>query len=911
MARSKVTIDDEEKSYGTVFLVAVGLLLAGAVWTIWDDNISRRPWKKYQVEFSSIQIDRARDDLEKEEKRLANDAEYQKVLRDLVAARENVGSGEAAQRLAELQRQRVGANTTVGEWEFKLRLKKSELEEAWYEFDHAQLTGAPKEGPRATLDRLQAEREQIDKGLAQAEGVRQKIDNEVDEIRSLVGGLERKKIDLESEREVRRQRLDQLVMHVGPLELPVIPKINQVVLSEFDRNAFDQSVARVDRCASCHAGIDKAGFTDVPQPFSTHPDREHLLAKHPLDHFGCTPCHGGQGAAVNSAATAHGEVRFWEHPLRRGDAVQASCIRCHADLRIPHADTIARGEYLFEQLGCHGCHLVEGYGELGRVAPYLRRIGAKAEPGWLVRWIENPHAFRARTRMPNFLFDREQAVSIASYLLTKTRAESEAWSASHDAVPAIDPSDAAQVARGNKLTESLGCRGCHGFAPDESPAFIGENKDIVPNLANIAEKTDKRWLYHWLKDPRGYSPVSRMPSLRLSDGEAADVVAYLLTLGSPKPADAALKGALESMDRAKEGEALVRKYGCSGCHDIPGMEEETRIGVELTTFGSKPLEELFFGNRTDIPHTWVDWAYNKLTTPRIYQTDRIEQLMPQFDLADEDIHALIVFLRSREEGHIPERYRPEDHAREKVLVEGRRVVAKYNCVGCHIIEGRGGAIRARYKDSPTMAPPILNGEGAKVQPNWLFGFLQQPVTLRPWLEVRMPTFGLSDEETAELVEYFLAQESMKIPYVHVDQASLSAENVEAGRLLATADYFNCFSCHQQGARKPEGPREGWAPDLAMAKRRLNPEWIVRWLRNPQALQPGTKMPAFYDFSDETPDGPEDVLGGNDEKQVEALRDYVLTLDGESAKPVVVEAAAQDAAAAAEPSHGETTGTVAN
>ena len=54
MARPKIVIDDEQKSYGAVFLVTVGMLLAGAIWIVWDDNISRRPWKKYQVEFSAF-----------------------------------------------------------------------------------------------------------------------------------------------------------------------------------------------------------------------------------------------------------------------------------------------------------------------------------------------------------------------------------------------------------------------------------------------------------------------------------------------------------------------------------------------------------------------------------------------------------------------------------------------------------------------------------------------------------------------------------------------------------------------------------------------------------------------------------------------------------------------------------------
>jgi hypothetical protein len=57
----------------------------------------------------------------------------------------------------------------------------------------------------------------------------------------------------------------------------------------------------------------------------------------------------------------------------------------------------------------------------------------------------------------------------------------------------------------------------------------------------------------------------------------------------------------------------------------------------------------------------------------------------------------------------------------------------------------------------------------------------------------------------------------------------------------------------------------------MAKRRLNPHWVLKWLRDPQKVQPGTKMPSFY------PEGPEDILGGKDDKQIEALRDYIMVL----------------------------------
>jgi mono/diheme cytochrome c family protein len=492
--------------------------------------------------------------------------------------------------------------------------------------------------------------------------------------------------------------------------------------------------------------------------------------------------------------------------------------------------------------------------------------------------------------MPNFYFSRDEAKAVAGYILSASQEESGKWLESHQAPSGVDPGNAALVAKGEELANSLGCRGCHGFAEGETPVALGESKDVVPNLSRIAEKTNPRWMYHWLKNPRGYSAEARMPSLRLSDDEARALVSYLLTLGKRPGDDSATRATLLEPENVATGEKLVRKYGCPGCHTIAGMEEESRVSVELTVFGSKPLEELYFGNRTDIPHTWRDWTFNKINEPRIYETERIEQAMPHFALEKRDIQDILIFLSSRKEGKVPETYQPASIEREKTLVEGRRVVEHYNCIGCHVIAGKGGAILARYEENPTLGPPILTGEGAKVQAEWLYGFLQRPVPLRPWLAIRMPTFGMSQEEALKLVRYFAAQDGIDNPFVYVDKASLSPEYVEAGELLASVDYFSCWTCHQQGDKKPEGPQEGWAPDLAMAHDRLNPDWIVEWIKNPQALMPGTRMPSFYDFSDDARDGPEDVLS-SDLEQVKALRDYLLTLHtGGNTTTVAVEAA---------------------
>ena len=92
MARRE--IDDEKKSYSGVFLLAVGLLLIGSVWSIWDDSVSRRPWKKYQAQFSMIAYAKTMAELQAEEERLAADPAYQEALTTLEAAHSDVTGGE-------------------------------------------------------------------------------------------------------------------------------------------------------------------------------------------------------------------------------------------------------------------------------------------------------------------------------------------------------------------------------------------------------------------------------------------------------------------------------------------------------------------------------------------------------------------------------------------------------------------------------------------------------------------------------------------------------------------------------------------------------------------------------------------------------------------------------------------------
>jgi len=863
---------EEKKSYGSVFLLGSALLVVLTLWSFWDDNITRRPWKKYQAGFYRLDYRKAIAAYEEEDKKLQADPAYQELDKKLAVEKARLTRGDLAQRLGELRREESRAEVRFGELDQEVKFVKSELEEAWYEHDHAVQTGANAKPHLERIQELEKEKTGIEPDLEAARKKREGMREEIRKLSSGVKELQSQLSKLAAERDKWLRVTENAATQWGPLPFYKIPKIRQVVLEEFDRNNFDEPVARVDRCQTCHVVANRPGFENEPQPFRTHPRREVLLADsaHPPGKFGCTPCHEGQGPAVNSVQQAHGEVAYWEAPLLRGPRVQASCASCHLDVqRLEDAPLLAQGQRTFEQIGCTGCHLVQRYEDIPKIGPSLRRISAKADPSWMVRWIESPHKFRPRTRMPNFDFKEDEATAITAFLWSASKDEGEKWLREHP-LPAGYRGDRELVARGKNLVESIGCKGCHGFAEGEFSTVVGSQKDLVPNLGNIAAKVGPRWIYHWLKDPRSFSPATRMPSLRLTDQEALAITAYLTTLGRRGEEVSGLKNSLSDPKYIQRGEALARKYGCSGCHDIPGMERESRIGVELTTFGSKTLEELFFGNRTDIRRSWDDWTFNKLKSPRIYATERVEQVMPQFSLAEDDIKALRILLAGFRDRKVPQRYRADQGARVVQVVEGRRLMHQYNCIGCHEIENRGGFIRKYYEVS-SLAPPPLNGEGEKVQSHWLFGFLKEPTPIRPWLKLRMPTFDFSDQEANLLISYFNGLSKVEIPYAYFDDRKVPKEHPEAARVLFSKDYFNCLSCHQQGDRKPEGPPEGWAPDLALARGRLNPHWIIKWLRDPQKLQSGTKMPSFF------PGGPDNILGGKDERQIEALRDYIMSL----------------------------------
>lgn len=937
----------EKKSYGYIYFIIILIGSLVTLWSFWDEVITRRPWKKYQREFNQLELARLNKELKEKEAEL-NTPEYKELEKKLAEAERDFKSNRGAYQdaLRRLEQAKIKLFEVTQEQQFL----KSEADEAFYWYSKA-LHEHDKDVliRKHTLDKLEAQVKEIQPEIDKYQMEVATIEKE---IQNITGNLE----NLRKEKSTYTADIEQIQRRIEGVKARPI-KINQIMVEKSVITNFENHIDRADRCTTCHVAIDRTGFEDesIPQPFRTHPRLLEIFGKHPIDKFGCTLCHAGQGTALTVEQAHSGEqqvgvipdkdkpfkinhnAEFWEQPLLLGDKVQLGCRKCHEANKddLEGAPLLTWGRRNFEELGCHGCHLVKGYENYPKVGPDLTHVGDKVTADWMFQWIKNPRRFRLETRMPNFLLSDEDVEAIVAYLMNTTKGTFLAQTLEKEPSQKVQQTALSLVAptvsmetdgyrpsleRGKELVQSVGCLGCHIIGegtemkdaegnPIEVKPQVDENgiirvpvprktgRKFGPDLSGIGSKANFQWLVRWIKDPKSYDPKTTMPDFRLTDEQAQDIAAYLITLKwEDEEKIPGLTEKIKDPALIEKGENLVKNYGCFGCHPILGMEKEQRIGpplmigkqrigeqrigAELSTFGNKLLAQMSFGNATHIPETWWDWTENKLRNPRIYATEREILRMPNFGLLDEDIKVLAMFLKSLtdKEREIPDYlYTPSET--QLALIDGRELIRRYNCAGCHIIEDKGGAIRAFYKQEElSMAPPLLEAgelhEGEKVRHDWLSNFLKNPVPIRPWLQVRMPTFGLSDEEVATIVAYFSVLAKKRFPYELPKEHPLPPDRVEAGALLASPDYLSCFICHQQGDKKPEGPPEGWAPDLAMATSRLNPDWIVKWIKDPQKIQPGTKMPTF--FPDEN-SGPDDILEGDEEKQILALRDYVLSL----------------------------------
>jgi len=572
------------------------------------------------------------------------------------------------------------------------------------------------------------------------------------------------------------------------------------------RQTWLPDLGRVDRCATCHLGIDDPVFAAAPSPFRTHPGT--WLATHPVERFGCTVCHDGQGEATDFAHAAHGPIANVERTMRPLETIEANCGACHRAPDPPQAPRLAEGRRLIKESGCVGCHEIPGFEGTSFQGPGLDSLGYKVRSEWLGAWLKDPKGYLANSRMGNFRLTGAEITNLQALLL------------SQKALPPLESAGVdwrkADTTNGKALFGELRCVSCH--------AVNGRGGTIGPELTRIGDKVRRDWLFGFLKDPHRDQPETAMLQYRLRDDQVRDLAAFLLEeYRTPGGEAEAPSASYQDPGAAAQGRAVFLRRGCYGCHRLAGVTGAGRIGPSLAGVADRDPDQLPYGARV-VRHTTDNYIFLKLLLP-----DGLgpPSLMPTFAFTPAQAATITVALASLRKGDLPSSRVVRPAAVPAYRPQGAfgALVSRYRCLSCHRIGGAGG-------DLSTVP---LDRIGSQLQRDYLVGYLLNPGAVRVSVEARMPVFHMLPEEARTLADYAAT--------VFVDDALDAYDThftpAEIGRGQQLYRQLGCMGCHQLDL---QGGYVG--PDLSNTGKRLRPGWTAAWLLAPTREKPGTLQPDY-------------------------------------------------------------------
>ena len=351
---------------------------------------------------------------------------------------------------------------------------------------------------------------------------------------------------------------------------------------------------------------------------------------------------------------------------------------------LPATSDAERGKRLFQTRGCLACHQHHDFPEAkhpqSTFGPNLSRIGAKLSgkgkegKRWLYTWLRQPNRYHARTRMPDLKLDPytegsgEKAVQVdpAADIVAFLFASSEPWQA-------VD----------------------------------------VPEIASLLPALDDLAL-EYLSKTFTESQARRYLKNGIPDSLAAELKGAELSLVGQGQMSTAKK-------LAYVGRKSVSKFGCFGCHDVPGFEDAKPIGTTLADWGRKDTSRLAFeqinqyiahdlgdGHELKIEdldpdtgffvsalmhHRREGFIWEKLREPRSYDYEKTavegynERLrMPKFPLAQDEIEAIMTFVLGLVAEPPMQKYVYNPPPRRAAVLAGKQMLEQFNCGGCHTLK---------------------------------------------------------------------------------------------------------------------------------------------------------------------------------------------------------------------------------
>jgi cytochrome c551/c552 len=847
-----------ERSLSGPLLVASVLLLFSLVWGLYDELFAERPWKGYQRQFAaaySTYLKKLAPGQAAKEKAARSSPEFQKIEQQLSAAEQ-----EAAPRVKEINSQLSDVRAQLAAVKSPFQDTRARVAALTYELDHVS-TSQAKDSIRAQIVKVKQGPFTVEEpgGAKSASGP------------VTFAALERRFADLKSReasltaqitaatdlsRALRKQRNEFLADHVSGLtsqQIESLQKANETADIEI-RQIHVEEAGLVERCESCHLGVRQpttltAADMGGKEVFVSHPDKA-LLEIHDPERFGCTPCHNGNGLATSSAEKAHGEYEHWLWPMYPKANTEAGCLQCHVGDRVlEHAPTLARGRDIFEIRGCVGCHRYEGF--------------------------DRP------TEQLNDVRKEQQSLETQQ---KESRQEADLETKRGDEAQSNTEAQR-HYARAQNLRVGASTIDARMEALDQRSGFLlQEVKKVGPNLKDAKLKLRKEWIPVWLKDPPGFRPGTKMPKFRLTDDEVRALSAFVWQSGldGPKPAE-------QKPGDATNGKELLETRGCLGCHSMGEPSVGGEFAANLSRLGEKagydyivrwvhnPRERTrpyCAKEKRDLgPEDYAkqgrpfvfDQRNSKCPNDGTQLEVQNPTVMPSLRLTPEDSRDIATYLTSlkRAGASYPSdvSYMDDTHLADV----GRQLAGRYGCGSCHEIRG--------LEDAPRIGTE-LSKEASKPMDQLDFGLLERQAEKEDWYNhkgfiehklekpelydlgkekapedrLRMPNLALSKEDIRAVTTLLLGSVDTpffgrfnSIPETFRYVASDRRKDMQEGWWLVKK--YNCMGCHtvEVGQRSilsglPRYQDPDWKdqlpPNLSQEGARVNPEWLARFLANP-------------------------------------------------------------------------------
>ncbi len=794
-----------------------------------------REWKKYQ-----------RKHLQNERKRIEELKKiHQDAIRDEIKEVENE-LNKAKQTITEKKEEIAQVEKALKDIDDKLYIitQKYEFLKAKTNYLKWQIeqntVKAKKEGldkKKIVYIKLLEEQNKLAKEIQDIEYEKHNYQNQLKKYTATLNEIVAKKENIEKKsKELARQLKDfeenfQNTFRNLPIADYISPTLNikQVVLPHLSEDYHFAKVPKIDRCMTCHLNIDRPGFENAPQPFTTHPKLELFvgdMSYHPINKFGCTICHSGSGRSTTFIGAAHTpkndlqrkewekkynwhESHLWDFPMLPSQYIESSCLKCHSQQAlIPFAPKINKGRAIVRNSGCFGCHKIDGFETLREVGPTLIAIASKVSPVWIENWIKNPHDWNPNSRMPQPFFlsntssDEDKIINnifikgITNYLYDNS------FPVNLENIPKnINPN----LEEGKRLFNLRGCIACHTIGDSVERDNV---RRFGPDLKGVGSKlrgeSGLKWLYTWIKNPHSIFPETKMPNMRLKDEEVVHISAYLQSLTNNKTVEG-----IKDLD-TKTLEELTRFYLAKN-YNVNELKDLSNIlTTELLKIKKLALEDFldYTGKYNslytvdflqDIKNILSKLNLDNLTAQVNEEFDILKKKYKELEQNIEEIKKMIISKLSA--------IKTSEEESKKLIYIGYIGILRQGCFGCHQIFG--------FSKAPKIGIELTgsNAIGSKDVEKLDFGYLDIPKTRWAWLaqklkdprsfdknrilhydeKLKMPQFHFTEDEIESAVTFLLGLTNEEITDKIKRNLSSKELAMELGKEVAINK--NCISCH--------------------------------------------------------------------------------------------------------------------